>query len=158
MSREQLRTFRTDIILVCATALAGAGIGADAVVVAHYSLPHRAALGVLAIIGFGASVAQGARAVRRSARHGEKDAQLEATVAYLQQPEAIRGLEAQVEHWVAIKNADALFCQHFEWGGPSHDVTANCRLCAYETNGTLADVRVDCVAHLREAHELQAAA
>lgn len=110
----------------------------------------------MTLVGVGAVLWSGWRAVTRTAHEEAKDAQTQATLAYVLKPEAIRDMELQVANLVGAQEADALFHKRFDYSGPSTDTTAKCRLCAYATNGTLAAVRADGVAHIRAAHTLAA--
>lgn len=62
-------------------------------------------------------------------------------------------MELLVSGQFAANKNDALFADNFALHGPSYDMTGRCLLCGYEASGTLADVRVDALTHLEEAHD-----
>jgi hypothetical protein len=155
MDWRALKRYRIDVSLVGAAGIATTYTGIDALLAAH-SLLHRATLGAATLAGVGAVLWSGWRALTRTAHEDEKDEQTQATLAYVLKPEAIRNMELKTASLVGEQEANALFCEHFDYSGPSTDTTARCRLCAYATNGTLAAVRADGVAHVCAAHTLAA--
>lgn len=152
-ARTVTKSKQTDVALIVVSALASLALGADAVFTAH-SRPSQVLLGLAVVVLLVALAWSGVRAIGKTARDEETDAQTRNEIEYLSKPERVRTIEALAALQNESTAADALFTTNFKLSGESFDTTIVCQVCAFQTSGPLADVWAEGLAHLSEAHEL----